>query len=228
VITGVAAGGMSKLWFAQNTGNSGVTYYGFNNVLYNNVAGNDVNLCQEGTSCGPLYIFNNTFNCGGSVCSGSYSGPTGNVYFINNHCILGSSGYCYSQSGWNLTITQTTSLVQTTATANADVSANYNQYTASQTYAFSPVAATNSTVLAGTNEQSLCTTISGINSAAGTACQYDTGYACSYNTSNHTLSCSDRAENARPQSGAWDIGAYLYNAGDPPPNPPTGLTAVVN
>jgi hypothetical protein len=34
-------------------------------------------------------------------------------------------------------------------------------------------------------------------------------------------------ENTRPASAAWDIGAYLLNAGDPRPNPPTGLTAAV-
>jgi hypothetical protein len=32
----------------------------------------------------------------------------------------------------------------------------------------------------------------------------------------------------RPSSGAWDAGAYPYASGDPPPNPPSGLTAVVN
>jgi hypothetical protein len=39
--------------------------------------------------------------------------------------------------------------------------------------------------------------------------------------------CSDANGNPRPTSGAWDAGAYSYNT-DPPPNPPTGLTAVVN
>jgi hypothetical protein len=29
-------------------------------------------------------------------------------------------------------------------------------------------------------------------------------------------------------SSCWDIGAYQYGSGDPPPNPPTGLSAVVN
>jgi hypothetical protein len=33
---------------------------------------------------------------------------------------------------------------------------------------------------------------------------------------------------SRPSSGNWDAGAYPYSTGDGPPNPPTGLTAVVN
>jgi hypothetical protein len=67
-----------------------------------------------------------------------------------------------------------------------------------------------------------------LNAAAGTACQNSNGYACSYNTSNHTVSCPIKTLVARPASTGWDIGAYQYNAGDPPPNPPTALTAVVH
>jgi hypothetical protein len=33
--------------------------------------------------------------------------------------------------------------------------------------------------------------------------------------------------NSRPATGAWDIGAYQFSSNDGPPNPPTGLTAVV-
>ena len=39
--------------------------------------------------------------------------------------------------------------------------------------------------------------------------------------------CNDYAGNPRPSSGNWDIGAYAYATGDPPPAPPTGLAAVV-
>jgi hypothetical protein len=56
--------------------------------------------------------------------------------------------------------------------------------------------------------QSLCTAILAFNSAAGTACQSATGYACSYNTSNHTVSCPALTLVGRPASAAWDTGAY--------------------
>jgi hypothetical protein len=39
--------------------------------------------------------------------------------------------------------------------------------------------------------------------------------------------CSDAAGLARPSTGGWDIGAFQYGSGQAP-NPPTGLTAVVN
>jgi hypothetical protein len=39
--------------------------------------------------------------------------------------------------------------------------------------------------------------------------------------------CFDKAGVARPSSGAWDAGAYQDPPGDPPPAPPTGLSAAV-
>lgn len=41
--------------------------------------------------------------------------------------------------------------------------------------------------------------------------------------------CSDAAGNPRPVSGSWDSGAYAYGSGgsNPPPAPPTGLTAIL-
>ena len=33
---------------------------------------------------------------------------------------------------------------------------------------------------------------------------------------------------SRASSGNWDAGAYPYSSGDPPPNPPTALSAIVN
>ena len=53
-----------------------------------------------------------------------------------------------------------------------------------------------------------------------------TGYLASLQ--NDTTKGNTRTPSARPQTGPWDIGAYLYGSGDPPPNPPTGLSAIVN
>jgi hypothetical protein len=41
--------------------------------------------------------------------------------------------------------------------------------------------------------------------------------------------CFDKNGTARPSSGSWDMGAYEDSVGgDPPPKPPTGLSAVVH
>jgi hypothetical protein len=215
IITGVQNGGMGQLWVEQNAANSGIPAYVFNNLEFNTVYGNNVDICQEGSSCGPIYIFNNTFACGSSGSAGHCmgpGGPTGNLYLTNNHCIQTASRTCLGTSG-HMTVTETDDLVQSFAQANADTSPHYDQYTGSETYAYSPVASTNSTVGAGTNVQSLCTTIGGINAAAGTACQNSTSYACSYNTTNHTVSCPARTENSRPGGTGTDIGAYQFARG---------------
>jgi hypothetical protein len=235
-------GGGGGLWLSGLVANT-ATGYAFNNVMYNNDSGFSLDLAgHDAVNYGAWYFFNNTMECGtdsslstGAGSCGNDSGGTSGMTFvfhaINNHFIKGDTtapiGCTYS------TCTFTTQLTQTLSAANSQ---GYNDNnppslpTSDTYFAFSPASgctsSTCSTVQAGTNEQSLCTTIARLNVAAGTACQSDTGYACTYNTSNHTLSCPDRTENTRPQSGAWDIGAYLYN-GDPPPNPPTGLTAVV-
>jgi hypothetical protein len=225
VITGVSAGGITKLWLGQAGGGSPQTVYTFNNVLYNNVAGNDVNPCQLNSgSCGTYYYFNNTFECGNSsgvgACqdgSGSLA-PTQVAYWINNDCIATA---CVGVSGdANYTYTETTDLVQSVATAISQ------GYTYNSTYAFQPTSASGDTVGKGTNEESLCTTITGLNATAGAACKNDTGYACSYNTSNHTLSCPDRTESARPASTAWDIGAFQFSSSQGP-QPPTNLQYTV-
>jgi hypothetical protein len=234
VVTQVQNGGMGQYWLEQGgcaTPGCAPAYV-FNNLEFNTAAGNNFDLCQLNSYCGPFYIFNNTLNCGSqSNCFGQGGNPSsvGTVNLINNHCILGTTGTvtCPATSSGALTFIETNDLAQSTAQAGANVATHFDQYTGTQTHVYSPVASENSTVSAGTNEQSLCTTISGLNAAAGTACQHDTSYTCSYNTSNRTLSCPDVGENTRPASAAWDIGAYLLNAGDPRPNPPTGLTAAV-
>jgi hypothetical protein len=40
--------------------------------------------------------------------------------------------------------------------------------------------------------------------------------------------CSDKVGNPRPTSGAWDAGAYNAGGQSGQPNPPTGLSAIVN
>lgn len=231
ILTQVQNGGMGGFWLEQGSGNSGRTAYVFNNLLLNGLTspiglGEGMQFCQLGSSCGPFYAFNNTIEGQFALASGMSS--TANLY--NNHCLT-SAGNCANNEGtW--TVNQTTNLAQCLGTgagcSDANASPHFDQYSDSQTYADSPVASTNSTVGAGTNEQSLCTTISGLDATAGAACQSDTGYTCSYNTSKHTVSCPDRSPFARPSSGAWDIGAYESLAvSGTTPNPPTSLTVQV-
>jgi hypothetical protein len=227
VLTMVQNGGMGGFWLEQGSGNAGLTAYVFNNVLFPGSGtgaglGEGMQLCQEGTSCGPFYAFNNTMESQFALSSGMSS--TANLY--NNHCI-GASDCANNEGTW--TVNETTNLAQCLGTgagcSDANASPHFDQYTDSQTYADSPVASTNSTVGAGTNKQSLCTTISALNAAAGTACQSDTGYTCTYNTTNHTVSCPERTQVARPTSTAWDIGAYEFNssqASQPSCTPGTG------
>lgn len=226
VMTAIQNGGMGGFWLEQGSGNSGVPAYVFNNVLFNGPTyglGEGMQFCQEGTACGPFYAFNNTVENTFNLASG----VTATANLFNNHCILASGSDCALDEG-SWTVNETTNKAQCLGTGSGctdqNASPNYDQYTGSQTYAFSPVAATNSTVGTGTNKQTLCSTISGINSAAGTACQYATGYTCSYNTNNDTVSCPDLALIARPVSTAWDIGAYQYSGSPPPSETTTGTT----
>jgi hypothetical protein len=222
VITGVVSGGMPKLWLGQATGGNPQTVYAFNNVIFNNAAGNDINPCQLNSgSCGTYYYFNNTFECGNSsglgpcmAASGTLA-PTEVAYWINNHCIATA---CVSITGdANITYTETTDLVQSVTTAR-----NQGLTYSSDNISFQPTISSSETVGKGTNLQSLCKTIAGLNPAAGVACQSDTGYACTYNTSDHTISLGTRRTvKARPSTSAWDIGAYQFTNA---PQPPTNVT----
>ena len=227
-----ACPGCVNFWFdGDNNADSSLVSYGFNNVLYDL---NPSNIFITGGHppgpWGTYYIWNNTIECGtdSNLLSGGCfgNGEAGNsmtVYSYNNHSIEasgGTTGCGIVGSSCNVT----TDLVQTLKTANGQ------SYTSSETYAFSPVSGCISspcgTVLHGTNEQNLCSTIAAINSAAGTACQSDTTYAVGYNTTNHTVIVPGRTASARLTSSAWDIGAYQFWSPQTP-QPPTNLNATI-
>jgi hypothetical protein len=71
-----------------------------------------------------------------------------------------------------------------------------------------------SAIGAGANLTSLCSTLT----ALCTGAPQTFGYNGSCGTG-----CLSRTS-----TGAWDAGAYPYSSSDPPPTPPTGLSAVVN
>ena len=220
-------GGVHFYLFGYTTSNQNYAAYYFNNIGVNLYP---ANLIDPGSSMGSgpwgtYYVFNNTFECGNdSSTAACIAGPgsqtmTLQVHSQNNHYITSTSPACVSQYGQ--TCTETTDLTESVSTAKG-----YG-YTSSETYAFSPTSSSSPTVGQGTNQSSLCSTIAVANSAAGTACQSDTTYGVGYNTSNHTVITPQRTTNTRPSTGAWDIGAYEETASGSSPNPPTGLTAIV-
>jgi len=195
----------------------GCTAYLFNNVLYNDQNGITTG-GHPSASSGTFYLSNNTIDTGaqsGVNCMGNgEASPRMTVNFYNTHCIVVSGSTICVNTGATCT-DGGGNLAQTEAVANAD------NYTASQTYVYSPTASNSPTVGNGVNEQSLCTTLAGINAAAGTACQSDTTYAVSYNTSNHTVSYPARTVNAWPLSAAWDSSAYRFVGAAAPQGAPT-------
>ncbi len=200
------------IWLAGNGAFSG-TGYVFNNLMYSNSGAFTIGLGgHNALNYGTWYVFNNTEECGNDVtinsgtgsCGGDGGGATGetfNLTAINNHFITGDGGSTPILCQFGIACSFTTNLNQTLTAANTQ---GYNDTT--ETYAFSPGTISGSTVGAGTNQQSLCTTIAGLNGAAGAAC------------------ASDLRGVARPASAAWDIGAYQYQAGGstiPPSAPPS-------
>ena len=207
--------GGSGLWVAGQSSSTEVAYI-FNNVVYNisNAwgalsTGNHASYGNTGT----YYVYNNTIDTGGGAggyCTGNgESGSISTVYYSNNHCIA-TTGVCDAVGA---TCTNNgTNLSQTEAQANAQ------GYTANQTYAYSPINSSGSTVGAGTDYTSFCAT-------AGTALCSDVSYA-SYDATNHTVVM--RTVTPRPSTGAWDIGAYQFASSQTDaPQPPLDVQATV-
>jgi hypothetical protein len=215
----LSSGGGVFLWFGPQTG---VTDYVFDNVAYDIGALEYFNMGGVGltTNNGNYTIFNNTFQTNVNQPILRCGPPTGTVLDTNNHYVDDGSSYILSCNP-----TTTTSLLMTNAKATSD------GYTSSQTYSYSPASSGSPTVGAGTNEQSsYCNTLSGSSDsliqAAGTACQSDTTYACTYNSTAHAISCPARTIVAR--STSWGVGAYQsYGVKAGTPTPPSNLTAAV-
>jgi len=223
----VTSGGGVALWFGPT---SGATDYIFNNVMYDvgpleylNVGGTALTVVR-----GNYVFFNNTWQSNANQPILRCENYTiGTVADVNNHYIDDDSSYILGPCS---TLTTTTPLAQTNAQADANVSMHFDQYSASEPQGYSPVASTNSTVIAGTNVySSMCGALGAAGlTAAQTACESNTTYACSYAGNGAPPVCPAGTVNVRPSSAAWDAGAYEFNAQNPPPNPPTGLSAVVN
>jgi hypothetical protein len=199
-------------------GNPGETDYVWNNVISISSGGSAPDFPQASGSPGvAAYYWNNTIipPSGASCFYQNGGNPTPTVVIQNNHCITTGAVATGFTSG---SLTVTNNLLQTPSQADANISPNYDQYTSSETYVYSPVASTNSTVGYGTNLTGDC---SGL--LAG-LCS-DTDYAVIYDSTAQTTTSPGRTQNSRPASGAWDAGAY--QSGDPPgPEPPSKVQAI--
>jgi hypothetical protein len=216
--SGSCPNGLVGFWPQPDTS---TTDYFFNNVFYDtNTGGNYFDIGQNSGPQGAIILFNNTFELPSSSgtailqCNAAAAHP---FTAANNHYILESSSAYSSPCTGGTFVTE---LRMNHATAAAD------GFNASETYAYSPTSSSSPTA-GGTNEQSYCSALSTAAgsdptlSDAATACQSDTRYACTYSSTNHTVSCPARTIASR---GSWNIGAYQFGNG---PNPPTGLTAAV-
>jgi hypothetical protein len=204
----------------------GTTDYIFNNVWWN-VGGlqNAVTVSSSNSQgVGALVVFNNTFQLEPGLKADIVSCPPANITtsttLVNNQYITDNSTVFNAVNcvGSKAPVTAT-NIQMTNAVSNANTSPQFNQYSASEAYVFSPVASTNSTVGTGTNEQSYCSALStaaGSDSTlsnAASACRNPIPFACNYVTTTHTMSCqatptASPTAAARPASAAWNIGAY--------------------
>lgn len=205
---------------------SSTTIYIFNNLIYDVGSVEYLNIGNSGSTYGSHYVFNNTFqtNVSQTIFNCQFLSG-GSLYDTNNHTI--DDGAVYTSPCNNKTTT--TDVTLTNAQANANSSAAFNQYNASEAYAYSPVVSTNSTVATGTNLQSYCSALStaaasdAALSDAASACKNATPFRCGYIVSTHSVSCLTPTPTAvaRPAGANWNIGAYELPATSPsrPTNP---------
>ena len=222
---------LSSVFWEFPPGSPAPPDYVFNNIFsdYADGSSNYNNFCENGCWNGAQAIlFNNTYEAavpsgtGCIICNGSSSGGT--ITSVNNHWVTnsGTSPSAVFQSTAN--VTESTSLYQTITQAGKQGYSPGND--------FAPTSSSGSTVTtSGTNEYNgLCSNMQsqGALASAVTACQQGATDGCSYNVSNHTLSCPGVPPVPRPPTGPWDIGAYQFSTQvSGQPAPPTNLTVVV-
>ncbi len=215
----------------------------FNNVFYDNhsaIPENCWNLNAQSSGTQTLYVVNNTFDADTDNSSGASDGCVISVYgnqsnygnsfgigwngpinAANNH-LIGYSSLASLFSGRGGTFNYTVNdlggnVIQTTSAARAQ---GYTQSESpvSDSPASSCTPATCATLQAGTDETSLCSIASSDNELCGgtSGGASDNGGILTY----PTLTMLQRGTK-------WDSGAFQYGAAGSGPNPPTGLSAVV-
>lgn len=206
--------GAVKLWFTPN--DTAAEYY-FNNIVYDQGLGNNWDISTESGGTAGQFMFNNTVDvpAPGAINCSPYLTATGNHLIVDGGSAF-ASGSCTLSS--NVSMTHATAVAQGYMALDTGTSGNNSETTcANDTTPCAPPLASNSTVGAGANVQSYCTTLLGSNTLdggdivrAGIACQSATTDACTYNTSNNTVNCPRETVSTRPTTGAWDAGAYQY------------------
>jgi hypothetical protein len=207
-----------KFWACPN--DVAAEYY-FGNIEYDQGSGNYFDIVT-GSQCpgdtlgtAGQYLFNNTFDFPSDPEPGIGCPP--HAVAQNNHVITDVDatnffGPCGSN---NLVMTHAAAVAQGYMAAGTGTSGqNGNTTCANDTTPCSPTSAGNSTVGAGVNLQSYCTTLLSSSAPeivrAGNACQYGTTDACTYDTTTHSVSCPRATLMARPASAPWDVGAYQW------------------
>lgn len=222
--------------------------YAFNNIL---ILGSPYGFSDSSwspTGAGTTFLeFNNTvqaYDASAISTSACLTTSYNNVLTAaDNFCITNNGSMNSVYEGWtpfNATLNFPSPTFTITCSGSAQTNLGMRQICApigsgngtgnlnfTETYPFAPMDATAAaTVGTGANHSSYCTTISAINSAAGTACLSDTTAGVGYETTNHTVIWPNRKPIARPTSAGWQVGAYEFPANAPAA--PTGLSAIVN
>jgi hypothetical protein len=231
-------------WFCPNT----TPEYWFNNLVYDTGGNGDGNLWAYAgppiyscSNTGGQYMFNNTLVDALQPCNNSTDSNGGlyltvyNEHLINTPFAAGGAHDCAGHNdASNIVMTDSTSSSQGYTSSSAAINSGYVNCTNESTAPCSPTAANNSTVGAGANHMAYCNALAGftselaISADAANACKYGTTDGCSYNLSNHTMSCPAQTPVARPTIAAWDAGAYQFSGSQAQaPQPPTGLQAAV-
>lgn len=165
----------------------------------------------QGSSSHNFEFWNNTVRWASGCMTAGIHGTTFNSFIVeNNHCINDATTVVNGSIPGS-TLSNNVGMTNANATSQG--------YTSSETYVFAPTAANNGTVGAGADLAA--------NWPAGFSTN-DTTYACAQQTVSGVIEsvCPTRSTtNARTSS--WDVGAYQWSSSTGSPNPPTGLSAVV-
>jgi len=152
-----------KLWFCPNTT---AAEYWFNNTAYDQGQGNNWDVATSGFDCSPsgiVYMFNNTIDLP-SASNTVACGGASKMVATGNHIITeGGSGFSGSCTVSNSTVmNHATAVSQGYMAKGTGTSGNNGNTTcANDTTPCAPTAAKNSTVGAGPNLQSYCTSLQG-------------------------------------------------------------------